>query len=830
MVEQPSGTVTLVFTDIEGSTRLLTDLGQDQYLSALTEHRRIVREAFVAHGAYEVDFEGDAFLYAFQSATSAVAAVERAMGELEQGPIRIRVGVHTGEPGLDPPKYVGIDVHLAARVMAAGHGGQALMTRATADLVPHDLKELGEHRLRDIPVRVHLYQLGSGVFPPLRTLEQTNLPTPATLFLGRERELSEVGDLLRQGGVRLLTLTGPGGSGKTRLAIEAACGATDIYQDGVFWVPLAPLRDPRLVLATAAKELSVADDVADWIGEKHLLLLFDNFEHVVTAAADLGDLLARCHGLTVLVTSRQSLQLAGETEYAVEPLTQPEAVVLFETRARAARSDFAANGEVEEICARLDNLPLAIELAAARVKVLSPGALLARLEQRLPSLGQAKRDAPARQRTLAATIDWSHELLSPNERVLFQRLSVFRGGCTLDAAEQICDADLDLLESLVDKNLVRQSDDRFWMLETIREYAVERLEESGEGKALRRLHAEYFLAFAEQAEPHVRDEHLHTRAQEWLRRIDRDYDNFRVAFDTIEASGDEQDAVRLGAALWRYWNSGFHMAEGQQRLQNALAADQHPTVDRARALIGASENAIDLGDIEAARIWAGEAVALNRRVGDAWSRAYSTYLLGHALDEAGDHQAAQALLEEGASALGDLGEEHSLYVTHLLAWSFYRSEDVAHARLMWEANLRRARETANKKIEAYSLGALADNIAIDEGRMEDALTMLHEAYRINREIGMPDGQIARDLARLARGLALAGRVVAATRILACSDALHEQEGIRRRPDAARREQEAVSAIRSRLDDPAYAEAWGQGRAMACDDAVALALADQDPAL
>jgi hypothetical protein len=345
-IGQPSGTVTLVFTDIEGSTRLLHELGQEVYREALGEHRRVVREAFARAGGYEVDYEGDAFFYAFASAQAAVDAVTEAMRALEVGPIRIRVGIHTGQPGLDPPKYVGVDVHKAARVMSAGHGGQVLLTRATREHVDEELRDLGEHRLKDFAEPVSIFQLGEGSFPPLKTISNTNLPRPASSFVGREREVAEVVALLR--GSRLVTLVGPGGTGKTRLAIEAASELVPEFKAGVFWVGLSAVRDPELVTPTVGQTLGAEGEPAASIGEREMLLLIDNLEQVIGAAAELAALVEACPNLVLLVTSRELLRVRGEVEYEVLPLADEEAVLLFSERAqlppaRSSRSSAAAS-------------------------------------------------------------------------------------------------------------------------------------------------------------------------------------------------------------------------------------------------------------------------------------------------------------------------------------------------------------------------------------------------------------------------------------------------------------------------------------------------------
>jgi predicted ATPase len=564
MPAQPSGTITLVFTDIEGSTRLLRELGEEAYKQALGDHRRVVRDAFDRFGGYEVDYEGDAFFYAFADASAAVAAVREAIDGLSSGPIKIRVGVHTGRPALDPPKYVGMDVHLAARTMSAGHGGQVVLSQATRQLVDCEALDLGEHRLKDFDDPVWLFQLGDERFPPLKTISNTNLPRPVSSFVGRERETAEVAALLADG-ARLVTLTGPGGSGKTRLALEAAAELVAEFKGGVFWIGFATVRDPALVGETIAQTLGAKDSLAEHVGDRELLLLLDNLEQVVAAAPELAGLLEACPNLRLLATSRELLRVRGEREYAVPPLREPDAVELFVERSR-----LQADEKIAELCRRLDNLPLAVELAAARTSVLSPAQILDRLAQRLDLL-KGGRDADPRQQTLRATIEWSFDLLSPGEQQLFRRLSIFAGGCTLEAAEELCDADLDTVQSLVEKSLLRHSNERYWMLETIREYAAERLGEDSVAATLARDHALYYALLAE----HVDASRTDGKADPF-QALDHDVANIRAALASARAAADAELVLRFATALWRYWSVRGFVAEGKAVLEEAIAATESP--------------------------------------------------------------------------------------------------------------------------------------------------------------------------------------------------------------------------------------------------------------
>ena len=814
----PSGTVTFLFTDVEGSTRLLQALGADAYAGALAEHRRILREACGAHGGVEVDTQGDAVFVAFPTAPGALRAAEAAQAGLAAGPIRVRMGIHTGSPHLAQEGYVGVDVHRAARIAACGHGGQVLISASTAAIVGRDdVRDLGEHRLKDLSAPERIFQLGEADFPPLKSLHQTNLPIPATPFLGRQRELAGVVDLLARDDVHLLTLTGPGGTGKTRLAAQAAAGLSGRYPHGVWWVPLAALRDHHLVLPTAERVLGARDGLAEHIAGRGMLLLLDNFEQVVEAAPDVAGLLAACPNLDLLVTSREPLRIAGEQEYAVPPLAHDEGVDLFVARARAVDSEFVPDDAVSAICRRLDELPLALELAAARVKALSARQILERLEQRLPLLTGGARDLPERQRTLRATIAWSEELLTSEEQRLFARLAIFRGGCTLEAAEQVAAADLDTMQSLVDKSLLRYRARRFGMLETIREYAAERLGDSGEAELLRLRHTEHFVAYAQEAEPHLRGD-----SADWLDRLDREHDNLRAALDELEASGAIESAQGMAAALSRFWYLRGHLVEGGRYLERLLRADERPTAARARALNGAAIMAVNLADPATARLRAEEALALHQALGDAWGAAYAGLMIGLAAAEGGDFVQARPLLEEAEQHFRELRDgRYALLAVSNLAWVIEELGDLPRARVLHEETLRQARMEGNPRMEAGSLDALAA-YARDEGRLEDSLAMLREGLRIYRDRGERLSS-ANCLSRFAVVHGLAGRSNLAVRLIAASVARYKELGVSPPAYVANRNEQTLAAIRGHLDEAALAEAWQGGRALTADEAIALAL-------
>ena len=598
MQELPTGTVTFLFTDVEGSTKLLQQLG-DEYSAVLEEHARLIRSALEEGEGLEVSTEGDAFFCVFASAPHALrtaAAIQRAMAANpwpEGISVAVRMGLHSGEGVLGGDNYVGLDVHRAARIAAAGHGGQVLLSDTTRTLAAHALpdgvalRDLGEHRLKDLTHPEELYEvLIDGLpqeFPPLRTLDPVlhNLPIQLTSFLGRDAEVVEVRRAISQ--ARLVTLTGPGGTGKTRLALEAAAAASGSIPDGVWFVALATITDPSL-LATAIVEAlglryaagSPRDQIVQHFERRDALLLLDNFEQLLPAAPSATELLRDCPKLRILVTSRAALRVSGEQEVPISPLPAPEspkaatasdvvaqfpAVQLFVERALAARPGFILTDEdavtVAAITARLDGLPLAIELAAALVKLLPPRSILDRLERSLDLLTGGPQDLPERQRSMREAIAWSYELLDDEPRRLLEHLAVFAGGGSYEMVEEVCAPDdrnmlFDALRTLVDQSLVVQSEDdgepRFSMLGAIHDFALERLEARGEADEARRRHAEAFRAFAQEVDRGTRS----PDEARWVGLVAREWDNLRAATTWAIDAGEKDLALSIVAALFRY--------------------------------------------------------------------------------------------------------------------------------------------------------------------------------------------------------------------------------------------------------------------------------------
>jgi predicted ATPase/class 3 adenylate cyclase len=809
----PSGTVTFLFTDVEGSTRLLHELGAETYAEVLVQHRRLLREAFSAQGGVEVDTQGDSFFYVFPTAPDAVAAAAAGQSALSSGSIRVRMGLHTGAPHLTEEGYVGEDVHRAARIAACAHGGQVVLSAATASLVRGDsLRDLGEHRLKDLSTPERLYQLGEGEFPPLRSLYRTNLPVPSTPFFGRERELAEVLGLLDQPEVRLLTLTGPGGCGKTRLALQACGLGSGEFPDGVYWLPLAALRDPRLVLEATAAALDARGELASHIGGRRLLLFFDNFEHLLEAAAGIAGLLARCPNLRVVVTSRQPLRLTGEQEYQVPPFAHREGVDFFLAHARAIDPGFEEDGAVSEICRRLDDLPLALELAAARLKALTASQLLGRLQDRLPLLTGGARDLPERQRTLRATLEWSHDLLKREEQRLFARLAGFAGGCTLEAAEEVAEADLDTLQSLIDKSLLRRTGRRFWMLETVREFASERLAASGEEAQIGRQHAEHFLRLAERSEPELFSGDQ-TSAMAWF---SGEIDNVRAALDW-SLQQDPAVELRLTAAVAHFWLLRGHWTEAGQRLEHALAAAREPPAARTRVLQEAALLARIQRDLPRSQALAEEGLVLCRKHGDRSGAARCLNSLGAAAGFQGDWEAARHLFEEGRQLALAVGDRRTA------GFALFGRADVAlflgrlaDARRSSRQALELFREIRNHEGVALSLSIIGLS-TVEEGEPAQAVQPLREGLSVASDLGFPE-PLSWCLDATA---ALASDPETTARLLGAAE--HLREGLPGRPTVEQIHERTSHALQDELTRDRLDLLFAEGRLLLPEQAVQLAL-------
>jgi predicted ATPase/class 3 adenylate cyclase len=918
MAELPTGTVTLLFSDIEGSTRLLQQLG-DRYIEVLAEHRRLLRASFARFNGREVDTEGDAFFIAFDKASEAVAAAVAAQSALAAHPwpdgevVRVRMGIHTGEPIVVGQGYAGLDVHRAARICSAAHGGQVLVSQPTRVLLGGDLpsgvglRDLGEHRLKDLPGAQRLFQLVMpglpADFPALRTVgsRPTVLPAQLTSFVGRQREVAAIRGLLGRPGVRLLTLSGPGGTGKTRLAVQVAAELAGTFPDGVCFVGLAPLSDPELVLPTIAQALGIRGaagqallhTLAEQVGDRRQLLVVDNFEQVLAAAPVVVDLLVACPQLAVLVTSRAALQVSGEHAYPVPPLSLPnhthaavpddvtssEAVRLFVERAQAVNPDFAvtdANAPVlAEICRRLDGLPLAIELAAARSRLLPPQALLARLESRLQLLKGGSRDLPTRQQTLRATIDWSYALLEADQQILLARLAIFAGGCTLDAAEVVCDLDGDLdvlggLDALVNKNLLQPRDGiegerRVVLLETMREYALERLTERDETETIARRHADYFLGLAEQAEPEL----LGPRQGIWYERLEADLDNFRAALAWSLAHEQAEATARLAATLMPLWWSRGHGSEGLRWLDAALErrgsltppalaktlfakatllleiGARHGQADRlleeslalfqqlkdttwtVRAISALGWAMKRAGQLDRGLALQEQAVALGRQQADRWSLALALNNLGFSLLRAGDHLRARAVLEEALALWQTAGEpEGTAFTLDGLALLALLEGDHARASSLLQEALALVRKIGNVSASAQFLADFGI-VALYQRDDRLAATRFKEAlgFASQLEADLLTGQCLWGMAAVAASSGQPGRAIRLWGAAAALGyAMHLHSGAIRLL-----EDRLLARTRETLGRDAFQVEWATGQTMRREDAIAYALANDDAA-
>lgn len=876
----PSGTITFLFTDIEGSTKILTELGTDRYHRLLEVHAGLLRRA-LADGGREVRVDGDAFFVVFPRADKAIAAaaaIQRALAATDFPAgvrVRVRMGMHTGE-GIPASAeaaadYVGLDVHRAARVAAAANGGQVLVSEATRHVVdgslPPDvaLRDLGLHRLKDFAEPERLFQLvAEGLasdFPPLRGPEEVPiaLPVQLTTFVGREREIAEGARILAD--ARLLTLTGPGGTGKTRLALQVAAGVAADFRDGTFWVSLAAIRDPDLVMMEIAASLRLPEGprpararVADHLRHKVALLVLDNFEQVLAAGAAVTELLRAAPQVKAIVTSRAPLRVQGEREFPVPPLGMPprdlplapealaqhEATRLFLDRATAARRDLPMTSEdaqaIAEITRRLDGLPLAIELAAASVRLLTPRELLATLDHALTALGAGGPDLPDRQRTLRGAIAWSHELLDPGARKLFGRMSVFAGTPRLAEVEAICGpaAELgieviDAVTTLVDHNLVRrterQGETRLFLLTTIREFAADRLAAAGEVQDLDRRHAMTYLAVAERHSPHLRG----ASQREHLDDLENDHEDLRSALNwSIEH--DPATGMRLAFALWRFWHMRGHMEEVRRPLEQLVALDPGDPTIRLIGLEAAAGIAYWQGDLHTAMQWYEERLALAERVGDARSVANALYDLGSAVGVQGSDLTRAAHLVgrslAAARALGDPEGIAKALVT--LSTGAALAGDLATA----HAYLDEAVAALRVSGDLFGLGYALQQLGLLEvvaGRASAASGPLGEALRIFDAAGDVSGVTILLSAHAFHAFAV-GDLSRATTLVGAATVQHDASGagvgLLRAPGPLKSQIDKLLEVAS---DPAFAGARESGRRMDRSAAVAYALGSSSPA-
>jgi predicted ATPase/class 3 adenylate cyclase len=805
----PRGTLTFLFTDIEGSTKLLNALGTDRYHEVLEAHTDALRRAFAK--GHEVRIEGDALFMVFATAHDAIEAAAEGQRSLAAttfphgAVVRVRMGLHTGEGTPASEKagadYVGIDVHRAARIAAVAYGGQVLTSAATKMLAGPDLpsgvalRDLGDHRLKDLAQPERIFQLvidgRPADFPALRTLDRipNNLPTQATTFIGREKEITDGLRLLD--GTRLLTLIGPGGTGKTRLSLQLAAEAASAFPDGAFWVPLAPISDPDLVPSTIAHSLGVQvsgnelplDRVTEHVRDKKLLLVLDNFEQILPAAVTISTVLDAAPDVKVITSSRAPLRISGEQEFPIPPLELPDperlpslevlaqsdAVRLFIERARAVRPDFVVTPEnaasVAEICFRLDGLPLALELAAARMKLLTPQAMLPRLRQGLDLLASTSRDRTDRQRTLRGAIAWSYDLLDAGMQRLFDRCAVFVGGAQLEELEAVCgpiaDIDRDVLDGvseLVDQSLMRETDSagepRFRMLVTIRDYAIERLAARGEADLLRTRHLAAYTALAERAQPELQGKDQ----KRWLDRVEVEHDNFRAALELAISDGRADDAARIVFALWRFWQSRGYLREGRTWAERTLALPGATPLLRLRALEATGGLVYWMGDAAGMLEQYGAALDLARAIGAPKEVALAAYNLSFAYTIPGtDVAVGRTLLEEAVALFRELGDaagigRASFALTNVLSRGPDRPhEDLVRARQTIAEALQVHRTLSNQFDLAWDLH-MVGLVALKLGDLDESRAAWVEATELLMTAGDTTGMVLMlsDLAELAK--------------------------------------------------------------------------------
>ncbi|HEV3234499.1 MAG TPA: adenylate/guanylate cyclase domain-containing protein [Candidatus Dormibacteraeota bacterium] len=866
----PTGTVTFLFTDIQGSTKLVQQLGIQRWTALLQDHYEILRQAFAAHNGTEVNTEGDAFFVAFASASDAVAACAAGQRALtahqwpEDAVIRVRMGVHSGEAAVVGGDYMGFEIHRAARIASTGHGGQVVLSDATRALLQGGLPEgvtladMGEHRLKDLAQPEHIWQLNidglSSEFPPLKSLDYTpnNLPTQLTSFVGRDAELTEGARLLD--GARLLTLTGPGGTGKTRLSMQIAADAADRFKHGVWFVALAPVTDSDLVPSAILDALKIQDvgnrkplDVLlDHLRDKEMLLVLDNFEQILEAAPAVAEILKTAPAVKVVTSSRAPLRVYGEQEFPIPPLSLPdlsakltleamsqfEAVRLFIERAVSVKPDFQVTNEnapaVAGICTLVDGLPLAIELAAARIRLFTPEVMLKRLETSLADLGGGARDLPARQQTLRGAIEWSYQLLEEGVQTFMARLSVFAGGATIGDIEQVCSPGLDIdvfsgLETLVEHNLLRPDDrgaePRFFMLHVIREFAMERLRESPEGDEVRQRHAHAYLELGQRAGPELTG----GESLKWLERLDIEHDNIRTALTCFRERGEADSALLLMSALWRFWTMRGHVVEAVANVNQVLempgSAEHRP--EQMLGWEAAGGIAWWAGDIDRCTVAYGKALALARELADDAAIARNLYNSVFPMGALPDVSPSLPVADEAIAKFDALGD------------------DLGGARVRWlKASIL---VQLNRHQEGYELGVEANEVfrradsafdlawgnhtvglaALRLNRPDEARAAFVEGANLLLDSGDIAGQtiFLGDFSDLA---ALQGDAERAVRLRGASAALQQATGSTLE-DLMSDSYTTRQDIASMVDEATFRELFDEGARMTREEAVEYAL-------
>lgn len=873
MSELPTGTVTFLFTDIEGSTKLVQRLGE-AFHGVLDDHHELMRETIAEADGTVVSTEGDAFFAVFTTATAAASAAIAAQRALAEQPwpdgveVKVRMGMHTGQGILGGDNYAGLDVNRAARIASSAHGGQILVSAATCALVEGVVDgvvgvDLGEHHLKDLERAERLFQLNApGLrtdFPAPRTLDTrpNNLLVQLTPFIGREKEVHQVRDIVRGG--RLVTLTGPGGTGKTRLSIEVAALAMMDFADGAFFVPLGAVFDPGLVPSTIAQTLDVmeqgeraiSDTLRDHLRPLERLLVLDNFEQILEAAPVVADLLAAAPRLQIVVTSRAPLHISGEQEYPVPPMAVPDpenlppkewlahydAVALFVQRGAAVKPNFSLDEKnapaIADICMKLDGLPLAIELAAARVKILSPNEILERLESSLTFLTGGARDLPQRQQTLRDAIDWSYQLLDEPEKALFRRLAVFVGGFDFDAAEKVCNPDgevgmdiLEGLESLADKSLIRHfesdlGETRFRMLVVIREFALDALTDDDDHDTIRRRHADYFAALVEEAEPNIGG------AEQWPDRLELENDNLRVVLQYCIDTGDAETGLLLGGRVWRFWHLRSHLAEGRRWMEQLLTLEntRPRTAARAKGLMALGSLAYWQNDFDATKSAYLEGLEIYRELDDKAGLAEALFNLGYLAAVERDYPTAIARHTEARELHRQLGNRlGEAWATTGAGLAFALSRDVENAQTFGEEATALFTELGNWYGEWNARFVVVYALRYSD-RHREALEMLVPVAQMSLDKGDLSG-LAGTLDSQADMEWQLGHHERAVVLAGAADKLKETVG-GGAPPTLMDVMDVREAAREVLGEASTDAAWERGRAMTPEEAAAFAQKDLD---